>query len=53
MAEAEARISAIKTKAMGEVGSIAELTAAAIIEQLTGAKADKAAVAAAVKASRS
>lgn len=53
MAEAEKSIAAIKTKAMGEVGSIAESTAAAIIEQLTGGKADKAAVAAAVKASRS
>lgn len=53
MTEAEARISAIKAKAMGEVGSIAESTAAAIIEQLTGGKADKAAIAAAVKASRS
>ncbi|MGE0280385.1 MAG: F0F1 ATP synthase subunit B [Rhizobiaceae bacterium] len=53
MAEAEKSIAAIKTKAMGEVGSIAESTAAAIIEQLTGSKADKTAVAAAVKASRS
>lgn len=53
LAEAEKSIAAIKTKAMGEVGSIAESTAAAIIEQLTGGKADKAAVAAAVKASRS
>jgi len=53
LAEAEKSIAGIKTKAMGEVGSIAESTAAAIIEQLTGRKADKAAVAAAVKASRS
>jgi F-type H+-transporting ATPase subunit b len=53
LADAEKSIAAIKTKAMGEVGSIAESTAAAIIEQLTGGKADKAAVAAAVKASRS
>jgi F-type H+-transporting ATPase subunit b len=53
MAEAEKSIAAIKTKAMGDVGSIAESTAAAIIEQLTGGKADKTAVSAAVKASRS
>lgn len=53
MAAAEGRIAAIKSKAMGEVGTIAESTAAAILEQLVGGKADKAAVAAAVKASRS
>ena len=46
-------IAAIKSKAMGEVGSIAESTATAIIEQLVGGKVDQAAVAAAVKASRS
>lgn len=53
MKAAEAHIAAIKSKAMGEVGSIAEATAAVIIEQLVGGKVDKAAVAAAVKASRS
>ncbi|HEY5818418.1 MAG: F0F1 ATP synthase subunit B [Tardiphaga sp.] len=53
LADAEAHISSIKSKAMAEVGSIAESTAAAIIEQLTGGKADKAAITAAVKASRS
>lgn len=53
MADAEKRISAIKAKAMGEVGSIAETTAASIIEHLTGGKADKASIAAAVKSARS
>ena len=53
MAEAEGRIATIKAKAMSEVGSIAESTAAAILEQLIGGKADKTAVAAAVKTSRS
>ncbi len=53
MTEAEGRIAAIKSKAMSEVGSIAESTAAAIVEQLVGGKIDKAAIAAAVKASRS
>lgn len=53
ISDAEARIASIKSKAMGEVGSIAEQTTAQIIEHLTGGKADKAAVAAAVKAARS
>lgn len=52
LAAAETRIAGIKTKAMGEVGSIAESTATAIVEQLVGGKADKAAIAAAVKAAR-
>jgi F-type H+-transporting ATPase subunit b len=53
LAEAEARISAIKTAAMKDVGSIAEDTASAIVEQLAGkSAADKAAIAAAVKAGR-
>lgn len=53
LADAEARIAAIKTSAMAEVGSIAEETSAAIVQQLTGGKIDKAALAAAVKSVRS
>ena len=53
LAEDEKRIAGIKAKAMGEVGTIAEDTAAAIVQQLTGAKVDKPAVSAAVKAVRS
>ena len=52
LAEAEAHIASIKASAMQEVGTIAEETSAAIIQQLTGGKADKAALAAAVKAVR-
>lgn len=52
LAEAEARIASIKSSAMAEVGSIAEETSAAIVQQLTGGKVDKAALAAAVKAAR-
>lgn len=48
--EAEERIATIKAKAMSDVGAIAEDTAAGIVEQLLGTKADKAAVTAAVKA---
>jgi F-type H+-transporting ATPase subunit b len=48
LAEAETRIASIKSAAMKDVGAIAESTAGAIVEQLVG-KADKAAVAAAVK----
>lgn len=51
LAEAEERITAIKTSAMKDVGSIAETTASAILESLVG-KSDKAEVAAAVKAVR-
>ncbi len=51
LAEAEARISRIKADAMKDVGAIAETTATAIVERLVG-KADKAAVSAAVAASR-
>ena len=40
----------IKSAALAEVGTIAEDTAAAIVEQLIGGKVDKATVAAAVKA---
>lgn len=52
LAAAESKIAAIKAKAMGEVGSIAEETSAAIVQQLTGGKIDKAAVSAAVKSVR-
>ena len=52
LAEAEARIALIKDAAMRDVGQIAEETASAIVQELVGAKADKAAVAAAVKAAR-
>lgn len=52
LVESETRIAAIKAAAMKEVGSIAEDTAAEIVQQLVGGKADKAAVAAAVKAAR-
>ncbi|HEV2507318.1 MAG TPA: F0F1 ATP synthase subunit B [Mesorhizobium sp.] len=51
LAEAEERITAIKTSAMKDVGSIAETTASAILDSLVG-KSDKAEVAAAVKAAR-
>lgn len=52
LAEAEARIALIKDAAMRDVGQIAEDTAAAIVQELVGSAADKAAVAAAVKAAR-
>lgn len=52
LAEAEARIAGIKQAAMKEVGAIAESTASAIVEQLVGGKADKAAVASAVQSAR-
>jgi F-type H+-transporting ATPase subunit b len=48
LAQAEERIASIKADAMKDVGAIAETTASAIVEQLVG-KADKAAIAAAVK----
>ncbi|MDQ6436042.1 F0F1 ATP synthase subunit B [Mesorhizobium sp. LHD-90] len=51
LAAAEANIASIKAKAMNEVGTIAEDTAAEIVRSLVGG-ADKAAVAAAVKAAR-
>lgn len=47
---AEARIATIKANAMKEVGSIAEDTAAAIVQALGTGKVDKADIAAAVKA---
>lgn len=52
LADAEARISSIKSSAMKEVGSIAEDTAGAIVQELLGGKTDKTAIAAAVKAAR-
>lgn len=52
LSEAEARIALIKDAAMRDVGQIAEETAGAIVQQLIGAKADKPAVSAAVKAAR-
>ncbi|WP_394890710.1 F0F1 ATP synthase subunit B [Mesorhizobium sp. AaZ16] len=52
LGEAEARIAAIKSSAMKEVGSIAEQTASTIVQELVGAKVDKADVAAAVAAAR-
>ncbi|MBU0584999.1 MAG: F0F1 ATP synthase subunit B [Alphaproteobacteria bacterium] len=52
LAAAESQIATIKSNAMREVGSIAEETSAAIVQQLTGGKVDKAAVAAAVKSVR-
>ncbi|GGA77120.1 ATP synthase subunit b [Brucella endophytica] len=52
LAEAETRIRAIKDKAMSDVGTIAEDTAAGIVEHLVGSAADRNAVSAAVKAVR-
>lgn len=48
---AEVRIADIKTKALADVGSIAEETAGAVVELLIGGKVSKAEIAAAVKAS--
>jgi F-type H+-transporting ATPase subunit b len=52
LSEAEARIALIKDAAMRDVGTIAEETASAIVQELIGARADKPAVAAAVQAAR-
>ena len=49
IATAEARISAIKTAALAEVGGIAEETASAIVEQLVGSGISKSEIATAVK----
>jgi F-type H+-transporting ATPase subunit b len=49
IAGAETRIAEIKAKALADVGSIAEETTAAVVEQLIGTKASKAEVASAVK----
>lgn len=51
IAAAEARIADIKTKALADVGAIAEGTAAAVVEQLIGDKASPAEIASAVAAS--
>jgi F-type H+-transporting ATPase subunit b len=48
LGESEQRIAAIKSKALGEVGTIAVETAEAIVQQLLGGKVDRAAIAAAV-----
>lgn len=50
LAEAEARIASIKADAMKEVGSIAEETAASIVENLVGGKVTKAQASGAIKA---
>lgn len=50
LSAAESRIATIKANAMKEVGSIAEDTAAAIVQALGAGKVDKADIAAAVKA---
>jgi F-type H+-transporting ATPase subunit b len=52
LADAEARISSIKSSAMQEVGSIAEDTAQAIVQQLLGGTVDRKTVAAAVREAR-
>ncbi|MGO4832915.1 F0F1 ATP synthase subunit B [Rhizobiaceae sp. 2RAB30] len=52
LADAEGHIASIKAAAMKEVGTIASDTATAIVEQLVGGKADKVAIADAVKAAR-
>jgi F-type H+-transporting ATPase subunit b len=52
LADAEAHIASIKSRAMQEVGAIAEETSLAIVEQLTGGKADRAALADAVRSVR-
>ena len=49
IAGAENRIAEIKAKALADVGSIAEETTAAVVEQLIGTKATKAEIASAVK----
>lgn len=50
--DAEAHIASIKAAAMKEVGTIAEDTAGAIVQELIGGKFDKATIAAAVKTVR-
>lgn len=52
LGEAEERIASIKETAMKEVGTIAEDTAAAIVQELLGSGVDKKEVAAAVKSAR-
>lgn len=50
LAEAEARIAALRASALKDVGAIAESTATEIVRSLVGGTADRATVAAAVKA---
>ncbi|MDS1138459.1 F0F1 ATP synthase subunit B [Nitratireductor indicus] len=50
LGEAEKRIASIKDAAMRDVGTIAEDTAASIVQELVGGRLDKASAAAAVKA---
>ncbi len=50
LAEADARIAAIKDKALGEVGAIASDTAESIVKELIGGKTTKAEITKAVKA---
>ncbi|GLS31104.1 F-type H+-transporting ATPase subunit b [Mesorhizobium albiziae] len=52
LGDAEAHIASIKAAAMKEVGTIAEDTAGAIVQELVGGKLDKGTIAAAVKAVR-
>jgi F-type H+-transporting ATPase subunit b len=52
LTEAERRIASIKDTAMNDVGTIAEETAAAIVEQMLGAGVDKKVVSSAVSAAR-
>ena len=49
IARAETRIAEIKAKALADVGTIAEETTTALVEQLIGSKATKAEIASAVK----
>jgi F-type H+-transporting ATPase subunit b len=51
IAAAETRIADIKSKALSDVGAIAEETATAVVKQLIGGTVTKAEIAAAVKAS--
>jgi len=52
LTEAERRIASIKDAAMSDVGVIAEETAAAIVEEMIGAKVDKRTAASAVAAAQ-
>ena len=52
LAESEKRIASVKASAMKDVGSIAEATAAQVVERLLGIQAPKSDIAAAVKAAR-
>ena len=52
LSTAEARISEIRDSAMRDIGTIAEETATAIVQELGGGRVDQASIAAAVKAAR-